>query len=93
MKAETLRLGLRQRAPIAERLLQQHERADDIGLHERGGPVDRTIDMAFRRQMQNDIGLEIGQRSAFIARVGDIRPHKCEARVIFTSASESRLPA
>ena len=51
MKAETLGFGLRQRAPVTERLLQQHERADDIGLHELGRAVDRTIDMTFRGQM------------------------------------------
>jgi hypothetical protein len=40
VKAEALRFGLGQRAPIAERLLQQDEGADHIGLYERGGPVD-----------------------------------------------------
>jgi hypothetical protein len=37
--------------PIAERLLQQDERTDDVGLYERGGTVDRAVDMAFGRQM------------------------------------------
>ena len=82
VKAEAVRFGLWQRAPIAERLLQQDEGADDIGLHERGGPVDRAIDMAFRRQMQDDVGLEVGQRSLHRRRVGDIRPDESKARMV-----------
>ena len=82
VKAEALRFGLWQRAPIAERLLQQDEGADHIGLYERGGPVDRAIDMAFCRQMQDDVRLEVGQRRLHRRRVGDIRPNEPKARMV-----------
>ena len=82
VKAEALRLGLRQRAPIAERLLQENESADDIGLHEFAGSVDRAIDVAFRRQVQNHVGLEIGEGAPHRRCVGDIRPNELKARVV-----------
>ena len=39
------------------RRLQQREGADDIGVNEGCGPVDRAVDMDFGRKMQHRIGL------------------------------------
>ena len=82
MKAKTLRLGLRQRAPVAERLLEQHECADHIGLDERSRPVDRTVDMAFRRQMHDHVGLEISERRLHRSRIGNVGSEETKARMI-----------
>jgi hypothetical protein len=38
--------------------------------------------MAFCRQMQDDVRLEVGQRRLHRRRVGDIRPHKPKARMV-----------
>ena len=46
------------------------------------GPVDRAIDMAFGREMQNGVGLKIGQRGLHRRRVGDIRADKPKARMV-----------
>jgi hypothetical protein len=82
VEAEAVRFGLRQRAPIVERLLQQDERAHDVGLYKCGGTVDRAVDMAFGRQMQNDVRLELGQGRLHRRRVGDIRPDESKARLV-----------
>ena len=44
---------------MVTRRLEQHEGADNIGLDEGGGPIDRTVDMAFGRQMHHDIRAEL----------------------------------
>ena len=82
VEAEAVRFGLGQRAPIGERLLQKHKRADDVGLHELGGSVDRAIDVAFRRQMQDHVRLEIVECFAHCRRVGDICANKLKAWMI-----------
>ena len=58
---------------VLPRCFQQRERADDVGLDERGRPVDRAIDMAFRRQMHHRVGL-VGREDLPHRRgVGDVR--------------------
>ena len=44
-----------QRAVVAPRGFQQNESADDVGLHEVGRPVDRAVDMAFRREVHHRV--------------------------------------
>jgi len=46
-EAELVALFGRERAPMAQRLLQDREGADDVGLDEFAGAVDRAVDMAF----------------------------------------------
>ena len=82
VKAEMLGLARRQRAPITEGLLEQDERADDVGLHELRRTVDRTIDMTFRGQVQNHVGLKVGQRRSHLGCVSDIGANKFEPRMI-----------
>ena len=47
----------RERAPVAQRFLQEGEGADDVGLNEVAWTIDRTIDMAFGRQMHHRVRL------------------------------------
>jgi hypothetical protein len=82
MEAETLGFAGRERAPITKRLLQQDESANDVGRDELRRAVDRTIDVAFRGQVQNDVWLEIGQRGSHLCRVSDIGTNKSEPRMI-----------
>ncbi len=53
-----------ERAPIAQRLLQQSERADDVGLDEFTRSVDRAIDMTFCGQVHNGIRLVLFEQPA-----------------------------
>ncbi len=77
---------------MAQRLLQQRETADNIGLDEGAGTVDRVVDMALRRQMHHDVGSNIGKdrlHPGGVADVGLLRYRLISA----TRASEARLPA
>ena len=40
------------------------------------GQVDRTVDMAFRRQMHDDVWLEIGEGRFHGRRIGDVGPEE-----------------
>ena len=41
---------------MAQRLLQQREGADDVGVDEFAGPVDRAVDVAFGREVHDGVG-------------------------------------
>jgi hypothetical protein len=56
-KAERRALVRRQAAPVPQRFLQQREGADDVGLDELAGPVDRAVDMAFGREIHHCVRL------------------------------------
>ena len=47
----------RQRCARSAKLLQQCEGADDIGLNEFAGPIDRSIDMALGGEIHHRVGL------------------------------------
>jgi hypothetical protein len=64
-------------------LLQQHERTDDVGLDERGWPIDGAINVAFRGQMHDDVGPKAGQKVANCFSVGDIGSNKAVVWMIF----------
>ena len=51
-------------SPIAQRLLQQREGADDVGLDEFAGAVDRAVDMAFGGEVHHGVGLVAGRTVA-----------------------------
>src|SRR6516162_9237112 len=45
-------------APMRERGLEQDIGTNNIGVDEIGGPIDRSIDMTFRRQMHDRVGVK-----------------------------------
>jgi hypothetical protein len=59
-------------SPIAQRLLQQDEGTDDVGLDEFARTVDRTIDMAFGGQVHHEIGLVAIEQRANASAVADV---------------------
>lgn len=72
VEAEAL-LGLAlEAAPVPQRLLQQREGANDIGLDEVARPVDRAVDMAFGGEMHDDVGPELGEERPHALAVADI---------------------
>ena len=81
MKAEFRALLALERGKICPCGFQQHERAGDIGVHKIRRPVDRAVDMAFRRQMHHRIRLMRGKRRAHRRRIGNIRLHQKMARM------------
>ena len=67
---------------MAERFLQQHEGADDIGLQKLAGTVDRAIDMAFGREMHDHVGLEPLEGILHGRGIGDIGADELVARIV-----------
>ena len=49
---------------MPQRFLQQREGADNVGLDEFAGAVDRAIDVALRRQVHHGVGLVLVEQSA-----------------------------
>ena len=80
-KAESRALLGRQPSPIAQRLLQQREGADNVGLDEFAGSVDRAIDMALRRQVHDGVGLVLVEQPAQRRGLADAGLFKCIARI------------
>jgi hypothetical protein len=75
MKKAECRLPVRgQRRPVSARDIQQRVGADDVAVDERAGPVDRAVDMRFRRQMHDRIRLVRGERGPHRLVVRDIGP-------------------
>src|SRR5438270_5230086 len=67
-KSKSLALLIRQRGPVRPRFFQQRKRSIDVGLDEIFGTADRTIDMAFGREMHNPHGAKC------FKKVLDLRP-------------------
>ena len=82
MEAERLLARVGQRAPIAQRRLQQREGSDHVGLDELAGAVDRAIDMAFGGKMHHGVRLIALEQLAHLRRVGDIGAHEGVARIV-----------
>ena len=68
-------------APMRERGLEQDIGADDIGVDEFGGTVDRSVDMAFRRQMHDRVGIEARKNLGNGRTIADIGAAEMIARM------------
>ena len=68
-------------APIIERLLEHREGADDVGLDEIGGPVDRAVDMALGGEVSNHVGLKLGEQPPDQRAVADVALDEAVARI------------
>ncbi len=82
MEAEGAPCGLIQAAPVQQGLLQQDKGADDIGVDELTGAIDRAVHMAFRRQMHDRVGLETFEQGAQGRPIGDIDPLEGKAGMV-----------
>ena len=82
MEAEAVLLRCRQRAPVAERGLQQREGADHVGLDEFAGSVDRAVDVALGGKMHHHVGLIGLEQLAHLGRVRDVGAHKGVALIV-----------
>src|SRR6516162_7934270 len=62
----------REAPPMGERRLEQHTSPLDIGFDEISRTVDRSVDMGFRREVQNGVGVELAQQRADRLPIADI---------------------
>src|SRR5262245_3700232 len=66
-------LGARaERAPMRQRGLEQDIGTNHIGVDEIRGPIDRSIDMTFRRQVHDRVGLKIRENVGDGRMIADI---------------------
>ena len=72
------------------RRLEQHERADDVGVDERPRAVDRPIDVRLGRQVQDRASGRCSAKTRAIAvAIGDVGPHERHARIVERAARGS----
>ena len=72
LEAESrLRRGI-ERAPVGERHVEQDVGAQDIGLDERRGAVDRAVDVALGGEMQHGVGLDLVEDLVDRGAVADV---------------------
>src|SRR5262245_4981438 len=65
-------LALAALSPMRQRRLEQNIGADHIGIDELGGSIDRAVDMAFRRQMHDGIGIKADEGVGNSGPVADV---------------------
>ena len=68
-------------APMRKRGLEQDIGADDIGVDEFGGPVDRSVDVTFGRQMHHRVGIEARKNLGDGRTIADIGAAELIARM------------
>ena len=76
---------------MRERGLEQDIGADDIGVDEIGGPVDRAVDMAFRRKMHDRVGIEAAQQIGDRAAVADIGAAETITRTVLDAGERGEI--
>ncbi len=96
-EAEPVARVRRQPGPIGKCRFQERRGADHVRGHEGAGPVDRAVDMGFRREVNDGTWLVLGEDRAHPGRVADIGldkamlgavPHRCK---IFKAAGIGQL--
>ena len=75
-------LGGRQRRPPRARRVEQAERADDVGLDERGGAMDRTVDVRFGGEVDDGARTVLREQRRDQRAVADVAAHEIMPRVI-----------
>lgn len=72
----------RQFTPVIARGLEQHQRAGDVGLDERRRAVDGTVDVAFRREIDNRLRSMPAQQRTHQRAIADVALHEHVVRVV-----------
>ena len=68
---------------MGERRLQQNIGALDVGSDEFRGAVDRAVDMRFRGEVKDGIGIEFAQNLGYGRPVADVGPAKSVISMAF----------
>ena len=85
-----------ERAPVGEGGLEQRVGADDVGVDEGRGAVDRAVDMAFRCEVQDGVGPRLGEDRVERRPVGPSEPKTSSVEIcwkrkrVFAPASSVR---
>ena len=72
VETESFAFFRRHLLPIGTRSFQQVERADDVGLDEFTGRVDRAIDMTFGSQMHHSIRLVLCKHAVKFGTIANV---------------------
>jgi hypothetical protein len=78
---ERLALARGQRGDVRAHRLEQLERADDVGLDERVGAVDRAVDVRLGREVHDRARLVLAKQAHDRRAVADVAAHERVARV------------
>jgi hypothetical protein len=73
MKAEARLTGGREPCGVFARSMQKRKCAVDVGLNKCSWPIDRAIDMAFRSEVYDAVGIKLSEealRQPRVARPG-----------------------
>src|SRR5262245_19611285 len=85
-------LGVRAEfAPMRERGLEQDIGTNNIGVDEIGGPVDRTIDMALRRQMHDRVRIETRKNVGDGRAIADIGVAEMITRMAMNRSKRGKI--
>src|SRR5689334_8389899 len=68
-------------APVRKRRLQQNIASEHVGLNKVFGPIDRAVDMTFRRKMHDRIRLELPEQVGHAGLVANVRAHEMKTRM------------
>ncbi len=80
-EAKRILLADREAVPICASRFEQRESADDVRLHEFAGPVDRTVYVAFSREMQHGARPVCSKQRIERRAIANIGMHKNVARI------------
>ena len=83
--------GRRKALPVGECRGKQAERADDVGLDEFGRAVDRAVDMAFGREMHDDVDVVFAKNSRHSGGVADVGLDEAIVRIILDLAQRGEI--
>src|SRR5262249_20372330 len=90
-KSKLVLLRDRKRPPIIPSRLQHGKSAGDVCLNELGGPRDRSIDMAFRCEMNNGVRLKLGEGPRYSVTIANVRSAKFIIRAIGDRVERSEV--
>src|SRR5262249_40441277 len=78
-------------APMRERGLEQNIGANNIGVDEIGGPVDRSVDMTFRRQVHDRVGVKTRKNVGDGRVIADVGEAEMIMRVTLNRSERGKI--
>ena len=82
VETESFAFFRRHPLPVGTCGFKQVECADDVGLDEFAGGIDRAVDMTFRRQMHDGIGPVLGKHAVKFGTIANVHLLKGVTRVV-----------
>src|SRR5262245_46006394 len=79
------------RTPMRERGLKQNIGSDDVGVDEFGRPIDRSVDVTFRRQMHDRLGFKTRENVSNSRTIADIGAAEMIPRMALDRSERSKI--